>query len=64
MTEKILKWVMVGLWLVLLIGSAIYAVTFTCMLLAEVKGFFPTLIVILTTLFCWCGVINILKRMF
>ena len=64
MTEKILKYTMIALWLVLLAGAAIYSLIFTFSLLAEVNGFFPSLVVIAASVFCWCGVINILKRMF
>lgn len=64
MIEKILKSGMIALWLVLLAGAAIYSFIFTFSLLAEVNGFFPSLVVIATSIFCWLGVINILKRMF
>ena len=62
--EKFLKYVMYGIWFMLLLFGFWFSITFTVMLLKEVDGFFMSLLVIFTEIFCLCGVINVLKRMF
>ena len=61
--EKFLKYVMYGIWFLLLIFGFWFSITFTVMLLKEVNGFFMSLLVIFTEICCLGAVINILKRM-
>ena len=62
--EKFLKYVMYGIWFLLLIFGFWFSITFTVMLLKEVNSVFFGLVIIATEIFCLCGAINILKRMF
>ena len=62
--EKFLKFVMYGIWLLLLIFGFWFSITFTVMLLKEVNSVFLGIVIIATEIFCLAGVINVLKRMF
>ena len=61
--ENFLKYVMYGIWFLLLIFGFWFSITFTVMLLKEVNSVFFGLVIILTEIFCLAGVINVLKRM-
>lgn len=63
MIEKILFLAVKTIWILALIGSALYFFTFVFMLLAEVSGFY-VIVVLVTAFFCLLANINILKRMF
>lgn len=62
--EKFLMFVLYGIFIILLLFGFWYSIAFTVMLLKEIDSVFMGLLVILTEIFCLCGVINILKRMF
>ena len=62
--ENFLKYVMYGIWFILLIFGFWFSITFTVMLLKEVNSVFLGIVIIATEIFCLCGVINVLKRMF
>ena len=62
--EKFLKFVLYGIWFALLISGFWFSITFTIMLLKEVNSVFFGIVIILTEIFCLCGVFNVLKRMF
>ena len=55
---------MYGIWFILLIFGFWFSITFTVMLLKEVNSVFLGIVIIVTEIFCLCGVINVLKRMF
>ena len=62
--ENFLKYVMYGIWFLLLIFGFWFSITFTVMLLKEVNSVFFGLVIFLTEIFCLAGVFNVLKRMF
>lgn len=62
MDEKILKWILYGIFGCGIIFSFIYFMIFVFSLLAEVKGF-GALVILFGTIFVLAGVFNVLKRM-
>ena len=60
--EKFLKYVMYGIWFILLIFGFWFSITFTVMLLKEVNSVFFGIVIIATEIFCLGAVINVLKR--
>ena len=62
--EIFLKFVLYGIWFILLLFGFWFSITFTFMLLKEVDSVFLGLIIIASEIFCLCAVINILRRMF
>ena len=61
--EKFLKYVMYGIWFMLLIFGLWFSIAFTVMLLKEVNSVFFGIVIIATEIFCLCGVCNVLAKM-
>ena len=63
MTENVLKFIVVGIWVIGVIFAAIFSIMVSVHAFCEFQGFFAKLVVVLTSLAIWCNAINILKRM-
>lgn len=63
MTESVLKFVIVGIWVVCVIGAAIFSLMVSYHAFCEFDGVIAKFLVIMTTFVIWCSAINVLKRM-